>query len=97
MLHDAAVVAGLRTRNPRIRVLINRSVVVQPRGVPLRIAGVDRPLSSDGGHMPTREEQHAAMRRFADLAFAEASPGDTLIALSHYPEFSSIAARVARY
>ncbi|MCS3514390.1 MULTISPECIES: metallophosphoesterase [Pseudomonas] len=90
--NEAAVVAALRARDPRIQVLINNSVVVHPRGVPLRIAGVDYPLASDGRHMLPRDEQDAAMRRFADLAFAEASPGDTLIALSHHPEFFPIAA-----
>ena len=90
--NEAAVVAALRARNPRVQVLINNSVVVHPRGVPLRVAGVDYPLASDGRHMLPRDEQDAAMRGFADLAFAEASPGDTLIALSHHPEFFPIAA-----
>lgn len=90
--NEAAVVAALKRRNPRIEVLINNSIVVQPRGVPLRVAGVDYPLAADGRHMLPRDEQDAAMRRFADLAFAQVRPGDTLVALSHHPEFFPIAA-----
>lgn len=91
--NEAAVVAALKRRNPRIEVLINNSIVVHPRGVPLRVAGVDYPLAADGRHMLPRDEQDTAMRRFADLAFAQAEPGESLVVLSHHPEFFPIAAR----
>jgi predicted MPP superfamily phosphohydrolase len=90
--NEAAVVAALRRRNPRIQVLINNSIVVHPRGVPMRVVGVDYPLAADGRHMLPRAEQDAAMRGFAELAFAQASVGETIIALSHHPEFFPIAA-----
>jgi predicted MPP superfamily phosphohydrolase len=91
--NEAAIVAALKRRNPRIEVLINNSILIHPRGVPLRVAGVDYPLAADGRHMLPRDEQDAAMRRFAQLAFAQAEPGEPLVVLSHHPEFFSIAAR----
>jgi len=91
--NEAAVVAALRRRNPRIQVLINNSIQIHPRGVPLRVAGVDYPLAADGRHMLPRDEQDAAMLRFADLAFAQATPGESLVVLSHHPEFFPIAAK----
>ncbi|WP_372380926.1 metallophosphoesterase [Xanthomonas sp. NCPPB 1754] len=89
--NEAAVVAALKRRNPRIEVLINSSMQVHPRGVPLRVAGVDYPLAADGRHMLPRDEQDAAMHRFADLAFAKVMPGEPLVVLSHHPEFFPIA------
>jgi len=89
--NEAAVVAALKRRNPRIQVLINSSILVHPRGIPLRVAGVDYPLAADGRHMLPRDEQDAAMLRFADLAFAQAAPGELLVVLSHHPEFFPIA------
>lgn len=91
--NEAAVVAALKRRNPRIEVLINSSILVHPRGVPLRVAGVDYPLAADGRHMLPRDEQDAAMLRFADLAFAQTMPGEPLVVLSHHPEFFPIAAK----
>lgn len=88
--NEAAVVAALKRRNPRIEVLINSSIQVHPHGVPLRVAGVDYPLAADGRHMLPRDEQDAAMRRFADLAFAQSTPGEPLVVLSHHPEFFPI-------
>lgn len=90
--NEAAVVAALKRRDPRIEILINSSTLVHPRGVPLRVAGVDYALAEDGRHMLPRDEQDAAMRRFAELAFAQATPGESLVALSHHPEFFPIAA-----
>ncbi|HDS1530763.1 TPA: metallophosphoesterase [Stenotrophomonas maltophilia] len=90
--NEAAVVAALKRRNPRIEVLINNSILIHLRGVPLRVAGVDYPLAADGRHMLPRDEQDAAMRRFAQLAFAQSTPGESLVVLSHHPEFFPIAA-----
>ncbi|WP_345538429.1 metallophosphoesterase [Variovorax defluvii] len=89
--NEAAIVAALKLRNPRIEVLINSSIQIHPRGVPLRVAGVDYPLAADGRHMLPRDEQDAAMLRFADLAFAQMAPGEPLVVLSHHPEFFPIA------
>lgn len=91
--NEATVVAALKRRNPRIEVLINNSILIHPHGVPLRVAGVDYPLAADGRHMLPRDEQDAAMRRFAQLAFAQSTPGESLVVLSHHPEFFPIAAR----
>ena len=91
--NEAAVVAALKRRNPRIEVLINSSIQVHPRGVALRVADVDYPLAADGRHMLPRDEQDAAMLRFADLAFAQATLGEPLVVLSHHPEFFPIAVK----
>lgn len=90
--NETAVVSALRSRGTRIQVLINSSVIVEPRGIPIRIAGVDYPLATDGRHMIPRDEQDAMMASFAKKAFAEAVPGETLITLAHHPEFFPFAA-----
>ncbi len=89
---EAAFVSSLQSRNPRIRLLVNDSVVVHPRGTPLRVVGVDYPLAADGRHMLPRAQQDTAMRAFAERAFARTAPGETMIALSHHPEFFRFAA-----
>lgn len=90
---EEAVVAALRRRNPRIQLLVNEGLTVSPRGTPLRVVGVDYAMAPHGGHMLPRAEQDAAMRGFAEQAFAGSPPGETIVALSHHPEFFPIAAR----
>ena len=90
--NEAAVVSALRSRAPRIQVLINDSAVVYPRGMAVRVAGSDYPLAADGRHMIAREEQDIMMRDFAEKAFAKARPDEVIIALSHHPEFFPFAA-----
>jgi hypothetical protein len=90
--HESAVVTAVRRRAPRLTLLVNGSVVVPHRGGRVRVVGADYPLDARGGHVLPRPQQDAAMRDFAARAFAGATPGETVIALSHHPEFFRIAA-----
>ena len=90
--HESAVVTAMRRRAPRLTLLVNGSVVVPHRGGSVRVVGVDYPLDAHGGHVLPRPQQDAAMRDFAARAFAGASPRETIIALSHHPEFFPVAA-----
>ena len=90
--HESAVVTALRRRAPRLTLLVNGSVVIPHRGGRVRVVGADYPLDARGGHVLPRPQQDAAMRDFAARAFAGAAPGETIIALSHHPEFFRIAA-----
>ena len=85
--------AALKRRNPRIEVLANDSLVVHPRpGELVRVVEVDYAMAADGQHILPRGKQDTAMRRFVERAFVQGKPGDTLVALSHHPEFFPIAA-----
>lgn len=89
--HESAVVTAMRRRAPRLTLLVNGSVVVPHRGGSVRVVGADYPLDARGGHVLPRLQQDAAMRDFAARAFAGATPGETIIALSHHPEFFRVA------
>jgi hypothetical protein len=90
--HEPAVVSAVRRRAPRLTLLVNGGVVVPHRGGRVRVVGADYPLDAHGGHVLPRAQQDAAMRDFAARAFAGATPGETVVALSHHPEFFPIAA-----
>jgi hypothetical protein len=90
--HEPAVVTAVRRRAPRLTLLVNGSVVIPHRGGSVRVVGADYPLDARGGHVLPRPQQDAAMRDFAARAFAGATPGETIIALSHHPEFFRAAA-----
>ena len=90
--HESAVVTAVRRRAPRFTLLVNGSVVIPHRGGSVRVVGADYPLDANGGHVLSRPQQDAAMRDFAARAFAGATPGETIIALSHHPEFFRVAA-----
>jgi hypothetical protein len=90
--HESAVVTAMRRRAFRLTLLVNGSVVIRHRGGSVRVVGADYPLDARGGHVLPPAQQDAAMRAFAARAFAGATPGETIIALSHHPEFFRIAA-----
>jgi predicted MPP superfamily phosphohydrolase len=71
---------------------VNGSVVIPHRGGSVRVVGADYPLDASGGHVLPAPQQDATMRDFAARAFAGATRGETIIALSHHPEFFRIAA-----
>jgi predicted MPP superfamily phosphohydrolase len=52
----------------------------------MRVVGVDYPFA----RMSTRLD---AMQRSADRAFADARPGETMLCLSHHPDFFPFASR----
>lgn len=90
--HESAVVTAVRRRASRITLLVNGSAIIPHRGGSVRVVGADYPLDASGGHVLPRPQQDAAMRDFAARAFAGVTPGETIIALSHHPEFFRVAA-----
>ncbi|GLC27665.1 metallophosphoesterase [Roseisolibacter agri] len=90
--HESAVVTAMRRRAPRLTLLVNGSVVIPHGGGSVRVVGADYPLDARGGHVLPRPQQDAAMRDFAARAFAGATSGETIIALSHHPAFFRVAA-----
>jgi predicted MPP superfamily phosphohydrolase len=86
------VVAALRRRGPRIDLLINDSVLLHPRGGTLRVVGADFPQDPRGRHSLPHAQEDATLRAFADQAFSDAKPGETVLALSHHPDFFPFAA-----
>ncbi len=90
----SAVLAAYKRHAPRVELLVNSSLLVERGGAPLRMVGVDYALDSKGGHMLPRSEQEAAMRAFASKAFARVRKGETVIALSHHPDFFPFAAQM---
>lgn len=71
--------------------LINSSIQVHPRSVLLRVAGVDYPLAANGRYMLPRDEQDAAMRRFAQLVFEQTTADESLVVRSHPSDFFPMA------
>ena len=92
MANEKAVVEAYRRRAPRIDLLVNNSTVVARGDAHLRIVGADYPLNSHGGHMLPQAEQDAAMSAYASKAFAGVAREESVVALSHHPEFFPIAA-----
>jgi predicted MPP superfamily phosphohydrolase len=70
-----------------VRLLVDQSTVVEHNGARMRVVGVDYPMSRTGGHAPAKAQREASMRASADRAFAEATPGETTLCLSHHPDF----------
>jgi predicted MPP superfamily phosphohydrolase len=89
--NQPAVVAALLGRRPGIALLVNQSMLVHVRGGTLRVVGADFPMGRRGGHLPPKQ-RNAAMGRFAEAAFADVQPGETVVALSHHPDFFPLAA-----
>ena len=90
--HESAVVTAMRRRAPRLTLLVNGSVAIPHRGGSVRVVGADYPLDAGGGHVLPPAQQDAAMRDYAARAFADVADGETIVALSHHPEFFRIAA-----
>jgi predicted MPP superfamily phosphohydrolase len=92
MANEKAVVDAYRRRAPRIDLLVNSSTVIACGDAHLRIVGADYPMNSYGGHMLPQAEQDAAMSAYASKAFAGVAREESVVALSHHPEFFPIAA-----
>lgn len=72
-------------RCERVRLLDDEHTVIEHEGAKLRVVGVDYP-------MRTRGETTAVMRSSADAAFGTPAPDETVLCLSHHPDFFPIAA-----
>jgi len=76
----------------RVSLLVNENIAITHGGSTLHIVGVDFPMNPKHGHMLPRPQQYAAMSAQADTAFAGLIDGETIVALSHNPEFFPFAA-----
>jgi predicted MPP superfamily phosphohydrolase len=92
MSNLAMVMAAYQRHQSRIHLLVDDSFVIEHHGSSVRIAGVDYAMDKHGGHMLPRPEQDAAMSASAAKAFAKKQAGETIIALSHHPDFFPFAA-----
>lgn len=76
----------------RLRLLVDRHVLLRHNEAPLQVVGVDYPMHVGGRHGLPASERNTLMQRSADAAFAGASSGLTTLCLSHHPDFFPIAA-----
>jgi predicted MPP superfamily phosphohydrolase len=76
----------------RISLLVNENMAISRGGAVLHIVGVNFPMNPAGGRMLPRAEQNVAMSAQADAAFTGLINGETIVALSHQPEFFPFAA-----
>lgn len=81
-----------RAPNGRLRLLRDENVLLHHRGAPLRVTGVDYPMRAGGRHRLPREERQAMMRASADAAWAGVRSDETVLCLTHHPDFFRIAA-----
>lgn len=90
---DAVLAAyARRAAGGRLRLLRDESLVLEHRGAPLRVVGVDYPMRKGGRHRLPREEREAMMRASADEAWAGVARGETVLCLTHHPDFFRYAA-----
>ena len=73
-------------RGSPVRLLVDESHVLEHAGERLRVVGVDYPMS--GRSMRVKAER---MRRSAELAFRGVSPEETILCLTHHPDFFPLA------
>jgi uncharacterized protein len=74
-----------------VRLLVDENIVLDQRGVPLRVVGVDFPMRGTA-RVSRQEERDALMRVSAEKAFRGVAPGETVLCLTHHPEFFPFAA-----
>jgi len=69
-----------------VRFPVDASFVLRRGGAELRVVGADYPVTRGS------EDREAAMERSAARAFRDVRPGETVLCLSHHPEFVDFAA-----
>ncbi len=68
-----------------LKLLVDENVVIDHDGSPLRVVGVDFPMTFGA-------QREALMKRSAEVAFRGVQPGETVLCLSHHPDFFDYAA-----
>ncbi|WPB78945.1 metallophosphoesterase [Archangium violaceum] len=88
------VLAGYERAAPRgrLRLLVDQNEVLVHRGQPLRVVGVDYPMGERGRHRLPREQRLEKMRASAERAWAGVGPDETVLCLTHHPDFFPLAA-----
>jgi predicted MPP superfamily phosphohydrolase len=91
---EEEVLAAYARRAPagRLRLLLDESLVLEHRGAPLRVVGVDYPMRRGGSHQLPREERLRMMAASAQKAWAGVAAGEPVLCLTHHPDFFPFAA-----
>ncbi len=71
--------ASAAARGRPLRLLVDESHLVEHEGAPLRVVGVDYPMGF--------RSRESGMKRSAEAAFVGVQPGETVLCLSHHPDF----------
>jgi uncharacterized protein len=82
-----------RASRGRVRLLVDQNVRLEHRGAPLRVVGVDYPMFAGGRHRLPPERRTALMRGSAEAGFAGVLPDETVLCLTHHPDFFPLAAQ----
>jgi uncharacterized protein len=88
----AVLAAYQRHGDGPTRLLMDDSTRMDHDGHTVCIVGVDYPMHLGGNHMLPRAEQDALMRVSAERAFQDVGREETVICLSHHPDFFPFAA-----
>jgi uncharacterized protein len=76
----------------RVRLLIDNSTVINHKGAPIRVVGVDYPMPGIGRQNTQRLQRDLYMKASAEKSFAGIREGEWIICLSHHPDFFPFAA-----
>lgn len=76
-----------------VRLLVDESMLVHHKDALLRVVGVDYPMRPGGRHALPKPERLALMATSAQRAFSQAQHGETVLCLSHHPDFFPLAAQ----
>ncbi len=81
-----------RAANGRLRYLQDQNLLVEHNGTPLRIVGVDYPMQRGGRHRAPKEIRDGLMRTSAERGWRGVREGETVLCLTHHPDFFPFAA-----
>lgn len=86
---ERRVVEAYRRREARgrLRLLVDESATLTHAGVPLRVVGVDFPMDPGVRRRLPPDEQRARMRASAGAAWKGVAPDETVLCLTHHPDF----------
>jgi hypothetical protein len=77
----------------RLRLLVDQNEVLVHAGQPLRVVGVDYPMNAGGRHRLPPEQRMAKMQASAEKAWAGVGAEETVLCLTHHPDFFPVAAK----
>ncbi len=76
-----------RAPNGRLRFLQDQNLLLEHNGAPLRIVGVDYPMLRGGRHRPPKEVRDGLMKTSAEKGWKDVGEGETVLCLTHHPDF----------
>ena len=80
-----------RHQHGPVRLLVDQNVLLTHQGAPLRVVGVDYPMRRRSESGNRRERQRSMMRASADVAFRGCAARETVLCLTHHPDFFEFA------